>query len=78
MIGLNVMAGAHFQRVGGLIGGVSQPTVSNTVVSFARAVNEVIRPQVLHLPTDDQMFYPPLDRADKFFCPVATKIEFNI
>ena len=69
MIGLNVMAGAHFQRVGGLIGGVSQPTVSNTVVSFARAVNEVIRPQVLHLPTDDKMMENATMLQEKYKLP---------
>ena len=55
MIGLNVMAGAHYQRVGALIGGVDQSTVSKLMVDFSKAVNEVIRPEILHLPTPERM-----------------------
>lgn len=69
MIGLNVMSGAHFQRVGGLIGGVSQTTVSRSVLAFARAVNEVIRPQVLHLPDDDQMRENARKLEEKYHLP---------
>ena len=46
MIGLNVMAGQHYQRTEALIGGVHQTTVSKTVVDFAKAVNEILRPEV--------------------------------
>ena len=56
MIGLNVTAGGHFKRVGALVTGVHQTTISKNVVQFSKAVNEVLRPQVLHLPTVEKMW----------------------
>ena len=55
MIALNMMASDQFQRSGAIIGGVTQPTVSRVLVQFSKAVNEILRPDVLHLPTEERM-----------------------
>ena len=55
MIALNMMSSDQFQRSGAIIGGVTQPTVSRVLVQFSKAVNEILRPDVLHLPTEERM-----------------------
>ena len=69
MIGLSMMAGGHYQRIGALIGGVHQTTVSKTLVNFSKAVNEVIRPQVLHMPTTEKMWENARNLEDKYHLP---------
>ena len=50
-----MMASDQFQRSGAIIGGVTQSQVSKILVQFSKAVNKILRPDVLHLPTEERM-----------------------
>ena len=69
MIALNMMASDQFQRSGAIIGGVTQPTVSRVLVQFSKAVNEILRPDVLHLPTEEKMRKKRKDVEGKISSP---------
>ena len=64
-----MMASDQFQRSGAIIGGVTQSQVSKILVQFSKAVNKILRPDVLHLPTEERMKKNEKILHDKYNLP---------
>ena len=45
----------QFQRSGAIIRGVTHSRVSKIFIQFIKAVNKILRPDVLHFPTEERM-----------------------
>ena len=61
-----MMVSDQFQRSGAIIGGVTQ---SKILVQFSKAVNKILRPDVLHLPTEERMKKNEKMLHDKYNLP---------
>ena len=66
---LSLLAGNHLQRIGGIVGGVSQSTQYKILMKVVKAVNVVLKDQFLHLPSEEMLQRNAEENLRKYTLP---------
>ena len=68
-LALSMLAGNHFQRIGGLVGGVNQQNTQKILMKVVRAINVVLKDQFLHLPSEEMLVQNARENFRKYKLP---------